>query len=135
MNIFTFTFRRVLYFLPVILLVNLLTFFLFFVLNPPDMMAKKILGDKNVTPAAIEKWKRDQTQNGTFPYDYGSDVILEFDRVYQHGLDCSFLQGNICRFVGFSPLCLYDVSLYAFLYYRGPVYLWEIIEAVSDIRI
>lgn len=59
MNIFDFTIRRVLYFLPVILLVNLLTFFLFFVLNPPDMMAKKILGDKNVTPAAIEKWKSD----------------------------------------------------------------------------
>ena len=57
MNIFDFTIRRVLYFLPVILLVNLLTFFLFFVLNPPDMMAKKILGDKNVTPEAIEKWK------------------------------------------------------------------------------
>ncbi len=71
MNIFAFTFRRVLYFLPVILLVNLLTFFLFFVLNPPDMMAKKILGDKNVTPEAIEKWKRDHSYH--LPRVYNSE--------------------------------------------------------------
>ncbi|MCP4274041.1 MAG: ABC transporter permease [Gammaproteobacteria bacterium] len=68
---FTFTFRRVVYFLPVILLVNLLTFFLFFVLNPPDMMAKKILGDKNVTPEAIEKWKRDHSYH--LPRVYNSE--------------------------------------------------------------
>ncbi len=71
MNIFTFTFRRVVYFIPVILLVNLLTFFLFFVLNPPDMMAKKILGDKNVTPEAIEKWKRDHSYH--LPRVYNSE--------------------------------------------------------------
>ncbi len=71
MNIFTFAFKRVVYFLPVILLVNLLTFFLFFVLNPPDMMAKKILGDKNVTPAAIEKWKRDHSYH--LPRVYNSE--------------------------------------------------------------
>ncbi len=71
MNIFAFTLRRVVYFLPVILLVNLLTFFLFFVLNPPDMMAKKILGDKNVTPEAIEKWKRDHSYH--LPRVYNSE--------------------------------------------------------------
>ncbi|MCP4266359.1 MAG: ABC transporter permease [Candidatus Brocadiaceae bacterium] len=68
---FSFTFRRVVYFIPVIILVNLLTFFLFFILNPPDMMAKKILGDKNVTPAAIEKWKRDHSYH--LPRVYNSE--------------------------------------------------------------
>jgi len=51
--------RRVLYAIPIILGVNIITFILFFVVNPPDLMARKILGEKNVTVQAIENWKRD----------------------------------------------------------------------------
>ncbi len=49
--------RRLLYALPILLGVNLLTFALFFVVNTPDDMARMQLGVKRVTPEAIQKWK------------------------------------------------------------------------------
>lgn len=55
--------RRVLYALPILLGVNLLTFVLFFVVNTPDDMARMHLGMKRVTPEAIEKWKDDHGYN------------------------------------------------------------------------
>jgi peptide/nickel transport system permease protein len=50
--------RRILYALPILVGVNLLTFTLFFVVNTPDDMARMQLGMKRVTPDAIEKWKQ-----------------------------------------------------------------------------
>ena len=50
--------RRLLYAIPILIGVNLLTFALFFVVNSPDDMAASQLGDKYVTPEAIEGWKR-----------------------------------------------------------------------------
>lgn len=49
--------RRVLYAIPILVGVNLLTFLLFFVVNTPDDMARLQLGAKHVTPEAIERWK------------------------------------------------------------------------------
>ena len=49
--------RRVLYAIPILIGVNLLTFVLFFVVNTPDDMARIQLGIKRVTPEAIERWK------------------------------------------------------------------------------
>lgn len=49
--------RRLLYALPILVGVNLITFALFFVVNTPDDMARMQLGIKRVTPEAIEKWK------------------------------------------------------------------------------
>ena len=49
--------RRVAYAFPILIGVNLLTFFLFFVVNSPDDMARMHLGMKHVTQDAIEKWK------------------------------------------------------------------------------
>ncbi|HKB59361.1 MAG TPA: ABC transporter permease [Gallionellaceae bacterium] len=49
--------RRVLYAIPILIGVNLLTFALFFVVNTPDDMARMQLGIKRVTPEAIAKWK------------------------------------------------------------------------------
>jgi peptide/nickel transport system permease protein len=49
--------RRILYAIPLLIGVNLLTFVLFFVANTPDDMARMQLGSKRVTPEAIEKWK------------------------------------------------------------------------------
>ncbi|MEI7456950.1 MAG: ABC transporter permease [Nitrosomonadales bacterium] len=49
--------RRLLYAIPILIGVNLLTFALFFVVNTPDDMARMQLGIKRVTPEAIEKWK------------------------------------------------------------------------------
>ncbi|MFT6285650.1 MAG: peptide/nickel transport system permease protein [Halieaceae bacterium] len=50
--------RRLLYAIPILLGVNLLTFALFFVVNSPDDMAVSQLGAKYVTPEAIDGWKR-----------------------------------------------------------------------------
>jgi peptide/nickel transport system permease protein len=50
--------RRILYAIPILIGVNLLTFALFFVVNTPDDMARMQLGIKRVTPEAIEKWKQ-----------------------------------------------------------------------------
>ncbi|MCP5243889.1 ABC transporter permease [Nitrosomonas sp.] len=52
--------RRVLYAIPILIGVNLLTFALFFVVNTPDDMARMQLGIKYVTPEAIEKWKAER---------------------------------------------------------------------------
>lgn len=50
--------RRVLYALPLLVGVNILTFVLFFVVNSPDDMARMQLGQKHVTESAVENWKR-----------------------------------------------------------------------------
>jgi len=52
--------RRLLYAIPTLVGVNLLTFALFFIVNTPDDMARMQLGVKRVTPEAIEKWKSER---------------------------------------------------------------------------
>jgi len=49
--------RRLLYAIPILIGVNLLTFALFFMVNSPDQMALVQLGDKHVDPQAVEQWK------------------------------------------------------------------------------
>lgn len=57
---FAYIIRRLLYALPILLGVNLITFALFFVVNTPDDMARMQLGIKRVTPEAIQKWKAER---------------------------------------------------------------------------
>jgi peptide/nickel transport system permease protein len=52
--------RRLLYAVPILIGVNLITFLLFFVVNTPDDMARMQLGARRVTPEAIEKWKAER---------------------------------------------------------------------------
>lgn len=59
----TYIIRRILFAIPIILGVNILTALLFFHVNTPDDMARQILGEKNITPEAIESWKRDHGYN------------------------------------------------------------------------
>lgn len=54
---FAYIIRRLLYAIPILIGVNILTFYLFFVVNSPDDMARMHLGMKRVTPEAIDKWK------------------------------------------------------------------------------
>ncbi len=54
---FAYIIRRILYAIPILIGVNLLTFTLFFVVNSPDDMARSQLGEKYVTADAIENWK------------------------------------------------------------------------------
>jgi len=53
--------RRILYALPVLIGVNVITFALFFMVNSPDDMARAHLGQKHVKQVAIDRWK---TQHG-----------------------------------------------------------------------
>ncbi|MBM3354740.1 MAG: ABC transporter permease [Betaproteobacteria bacterium] len=57
---FAYVVRRVLYAIPILVGVNLLTFLLFFVVNTPEDMARMQLGAKRVTPEAIQKWKAER---------------------------------------------------------------------------
>ena len=57
---FAYIVRRILYAIPILVGVNLITFALFFIVNTPDDMARMQLGAKRVTPEAIEKWKAER---------------------------------------------------------------------------
>src|SRR3989344_8457964 len=61
--------RRLLYAIPILIGVNLLTFVLFFFVNSPDDMARLHLGAKTVTPEAIVKWKEDRGYNKPLLYN------------------------------------------------------------------
>ena len=52
--------RWVLYAIPILVGINLITFALFFLVNTPDDMARMQLGQKRVTPEAIQKWKSER---------------------------------------------------------------------------
>ncbi|MEY4195641.1 MAG: hypothetical protein RLZZ226_2009 [Pseudomonadota bacterium] len=52
--------RRILYAIPLLVGINLLTFVLFFVVNTPDDMARMHLGQKHVTAEALAKWKHER---------------------------------------------------------------------------
>jgi len=64
--------RRLLYAVPILLGVNLITFTLFFVVNSPDDMARMHLGVKRVTPEAIEQWKAERGYDK--PLIYNADA-------------------------------------------------------------
>ncbi len=65
--------RRSLYAIPILIGVNLLTFWLFFVVNSPDDMARMQLGMKHVTPEAIERWKADQGYDKPLLYNAAAE--------------------------------------------------------------
>jgi len=66
--------RRLLYAIPILIGVNLITFALFFVVNPPDHMARLHLGNRHVTPASIDKWK---SQRG-----YDQPLLYNAEKTY-----------------------------------------------------
>lgn len=57
---YAYIIRRILYAIPILIGVNVLTFALFFVVNSPDDMARMHLGEKRVTTEAVEKWKQNR---------------------------------------------------------------------------
>ena len=57
---FTYIVRRILYAVPILIGVNLITFMLFFMVNTPDDMARAQLGAKQVTPQMIQAWKEEK---------------------------------------------------------------------------
>jgi peptide/nickel transport system permease protein len=60
--------RRILYSIPILFGINLLTFVLFFMVNTPDDMARMHLGQKHVEQQEIDDWKAAHGYN--FPLFY-----------------------------------------------------------------
>ena len=70
--------RRLLYAIPILIGVNLLTFALFFVVNTPDDMARLQLGAKHVTPEAIERWKTEHGYDKPLLLNAGAKGAAQF---------------------------------------------------------
>jgi peptide/nickel transport system permease protein len=65
--------RRLLYAIPILIGVNLITFALFFFVNSPDDMARVQLGQKRVTPEAIQKWKEERGYDKPMLFNAGAN--------------------------------------------------------------
>ena len=89
---FAYIVRRVLYAIPILIGVNLITFALFFVVNTPDDMARMQLGAKRVTPEAIEKWKAERGYN--LPLVWNSQE----KNIYQKTTGTIFFQKSVKLF-------------------------------------
>ena len=72
--------RRLFYAIPILVGVNLITFALFFVVNPPDDMARMQLGMKRVTPEAIERWKEAHGYHLPLLYNEDAPGMEKFTR-------------------------------------------------------
>jgi len=70
--------RRVLYAIPILIGVNLFTFALFFFVNSPDDMARMQLGQKRVTPEAIQKWKAERGYDKPMLYNPQAPDLQRF---------------------------------------------------------
>ncbi len=72
--------RRMLYAIPILIGVNLITFALFFVVNTPDDIARMQLGIKRVTPEAIEKWKQERGYDKPLLFSAAEEGSAKFTR-------------------------------------------------------
>ena len=70
--------RRLLYAIPILIGVNLITFVLFFVVNSPDDMARMHLGVKRVTPEAIESWKAERGYDKPLVFNDSQTGVAKF---------------------------------------------------------
>jgi len=67
---FAYILRRMIYAIPILIGINLITFALFFVVNTPDDVARMQLGHKNVTQTMVDNWK----------HTHGYDLPMMFDQ-------------------------------------------------------
>lgn len=72
--------RRLLYALPILLGVNLLTFALFFVVNTPDDMARLQLGVNRVSDDAIARWKAERGYDQPLFYNAQAEGVERLTR-------------------------------------------------------
>ena len=73
---FAYIVRRVLYAIPILVGVNLITFALFFIVNTPDDMARMQLGAKRVTPEAVQKWKAERGYDLPLVWNSSEESLL-----------------------------------------------------------
>lgn len=67
---FNYLIRRILYAIPILIGINIITFSLFFMVNSPDDMARMHLGQKHIKTQAIERWKRNHGYELPLFYDH-----------------------------------------------------------------
>jgi peptide/nickel transport system permease protein len=80
---FAYMVRRILYAIPILIGVNLITFVLFFVVNTPDDMARMQLGQKHVTQEAIDSWKQEHGYHKPLLYNAEqSGVSMVTDTIF-----------------------------------------------------
>ncbi|KTC81352.1 ABC transporter permease [Legionella brunensis] len=72
--------RRILYAIPILLGINIITFALFFMVNTPDDMARMQLGEKHVKPAAIIQWKVQHGYNLPLFYNAEESGLRQFTK-------------------------------------------------------
>ena len=72
--------RRILYAIPILIGVNILTFLLFFVVNSPDDMARMFLGQKHVNEEQIEDWKSERGYHHPLFYNAKEDGKEKFTK-------------------------------------------------------
>lgn len=70
--------RRVLYALPILVGINIITFLLFFVVNSPEDMAMSQLGQKYTTEQQIEDWKRERGYHLPLFYNESLAGVAQF---------------------------------------------------------
>ena len=68
--------RRVIYAIPILIGINILTFLLFFVVNSPDDMAHMQLGNKYVTEEAIADWKKSKGYDKPLFWNADSESLM-----------------------------------------------------------
>ena len=84
--------RRIIYALPILIGVNIITFVLFFVVNTPDDMARMHLGMKRVSQDAIVKWKDERGYNKPILINQEADGIKKLTNTI-------FLENSVKLFV------------------------------------
>ncbi len=84
--------RRVLYAIPILIGINVITFLLFFVVNSPDDMAMSQLGQKYTTAQQIEDWKRERGYHLPLFHNPSSTGMAQFQ-------DTIFYQKSVRLFV------------------------------------
>lgn len=67
--------RRILYMIPILIGINVVTFALFFLVNSPDNMARFNLGQKYVSQEAIDQWKEAHGYQDPLFYNHKAEGI------------------------------------------------------------
>lgn len=127
-----YTIRRLLYAVPILLGVNVVTFVLFFVVNSPDDMARLHLGNKHLTTQAVEQWKAERGYDKPLLWNTErADAARATDTIFYRNTVRLFLfdfgQSDTGRDIG------YDISqrMWASLAVTLPVFVLELAVAIT----
>ncbi|RUR17205.1 ABC transporter permease [Legionella sp. km535] len=70
--------RRIIYAIPILFVINLLTFVLFFMINTPDDIARMHLGNKHVEQTVVDDWKEAHGYNLPLFFNQNKQGISRF---------------------------------------------------------